>query len=66
MGISDHLPPEKPVCRLRSKQLQLDMEQQIGSELGKEYINNNNSKPIQEERGKLRVTVFTTTNKERI
>ena len=37
MGISDHL-PEKPVCRLRSKQLQLDMEQQIGSELGKEYV----------------------------
>ena len=31
------LPPEKPVCRLRSK-LEPDMEQQTGSKSGKEYI----------------------------
>ena len=31
------LPPEKPVCRSRN-QLELDMEQQIGSKSGKEYI----------------------------
>ena len=30
-------PPEKSVCRSRS-QLELDMEQQPGSKLGKEYI----------------------------
>ena len=29
--------PEKPVCRSRSK-LEVDMEQQTGSKLGKEYI----------------------------
>ena len=32
-----YLPPEKPVCRSRSK-LELDMEQQTGSKLGKEYV----------------------------
>ena len=31
------LPPEKSVCRSRSK-LDLDVEQQTGSKLGKEYI----------------------------
>ena len=30
------LPPEKSICR--SKQLELDMEQQTGSKSGKEYI----------------------------
>ena len=34
-----HLPPEKPVHRSRSKQLEPDMEQQTGFKLGKEYIN---------------------------
>ena len=29
--------PEKPVCRSRSK-LEVDMEQQTGSKLGKEYV----------------------------
>ena len=34
-----YLPPEKSVCRSRSKQhLELDMEQQTGSKLGKEYV----------------------------
>ena len=32
------LPPEKPVCRSRSKKLELNVEQQIGSKLGKEYV----------------------------
>ena len=38
MGIQDpiYLPPEKSVCRLRSKEL--DMEQQTGSKLAKEYV----------------------------
>ena len=31
------LPPEKPVCRSRSK-LEPDIEQQTGSKLGKEYV----------------------------
>ena len=35
MGL--HLPPEKSVCRSRSK-LELDMEQQNGSKWGKEYV----------------------------
>ena len=66
MGIPDHL-----TCLLKNlyaeqKVTEIDMEQWTGSKLGKEYINNSNSKPIQEERGKLRVTGFTTTNKERI
>ena len=38
MGIPDHLtPPEKPGCRSRSK-LELHMEQQTSSKLGKEYV----------------------------
>ena len=32
-----NLPPEKSVCRLRSK-LELELEQQTGSKLGKEYV----------------------------
>ena len=32
------LPPEKSLCRWRSKHLELDMEQQTGSKSGKEYI----------------------------
>ena len=32
------LPPEKSVCRSRKQQLELDMEEQTGSKLGKEYI----------------------------
>ena len=34
---SPELPPEKSVCRSGSK-LELDMEQQTGSKLGKEYV----------------------------
>ena len=33
-----NLPPEKSVCRSGSKKLELHMEQQTGSQLGKEYI----------------------------
>ena len=33
-----YLPPEKPVFKSRSSSLELDMEQQTGSKLGKEYI----------------------------
>ena len=34
-----YLPPEKSLCTSRSKQqLELDMEQQTGSKLGKEYV----------------------------
>ena len=32
------LPPEKYVCRSRSNMLELDMEQQTGSNSGKEYV----------------------------
>ena len=32
------LSPKKSVCRVRKQQLELDMEQQTGSKLGKEYI----------------------------
>ena len=32
------LPPEKSVCRSKKQQLELDMEQQTGSESGKQYI----------------------------
>ena len=38
MGIPDrlpYLPPEKPVCRSRSKELKTDMQQWIGSKLEK-------------------------------
>ena len=46
MGIPDHL-----TCLLKNlyaeqKVTEMDMEQWTGSKLGKEYINNNNSKPI--------------------
>ena len=37
MGIPPDLPSEKSVCRSRSK-LELDIEQQTGSKLGKEYV----------------------------
>ena len=33
-----YLPPEKPVIQVKKKQLALDMEQRIGSKLGKEYL----------------------------
>ena len=33
-----YLPPEKPVCRLRSNRLELDMKQLTGSESGKEFV----------------------------
>ena len=32
-----YLPPDKSVCRSRKQQLELDMEQETGSKLGKEY-----------------------------
>ena len=32
------LPLEKPVCKVRKQELELDMEQQTGSKSGKEYI----------------------------
>ena len=40
MGVPDHLnlSPEKPVCRSRSQQLELDVGKQTGSKFGKEYI----------------------------
>ena len=44
LEIPDHFlrpPPEKSVCRSRSmEKLEPDMEQETGSELGKEYIKN--------------------------
>ena len=33
-----YLPPENSVCRSRKQQLELDMEKQTGSKLGKEYV----------------------------
>ena len=33
-----YLPPEKSVCRSRSNSLELDMDQQTGSKLEKEYV----------------------------
>ena len=33
-----YLPPEKSVCRFKKQELELDMEQQIGSKWGKEYV----------------------------
>ena len=33
-----YLPTEKPVCRSRSQQLELDMGKQTGSKLEKEYV----------------------------
>ena len=43
MGIPDdllkmYMPPEISVCRSKKQQLELDMEQQTDSKLGKEYI----------------------------
>ena len=38
MGIPDHLTSWEICMKLRKQQLELDMEQQIGSKLGKEYI----------------------------
>ena len=40
MGVPDHLnlSPEKPICRARSQQVELHMEQVTGSKLGKEYV----------------------------
>ena len=35
---SPYLPPEKSVCRVKKQQLEMDMEKQTGSKLGKEYI----------------------------
>ena len=35
---SPDLPPEKSVMQVKKHQLELDMEQQTGSESGKEYI----------------------------
>ena len=32
------LSSKKSVCRVRKQQLELDMEQQTGSKLGKEYV----------------------------
>ena len=31
-----YLPPEKPVCKVKKQQLEVDMEQWTGSKLGKE------------------------------
>ena len=33
-----YLPPEKPVCKAKKQQLEVDMEQRTGSRLGKEYV----------------------------
>ena len=39
MGIPDHLPASWEICmQVKKQQLELDMEQQTGSKLGKEYI----------------------------
>ena len=37
MGLTNHVPTKKPVCRSRSK-LELDMEQQMASKLVKEHV----------------------------
>ena len=37
MGIPDHLPPWEICMQVKKQQLEQDMEQQIGSKLGKEY-----------------------------
>ena len=38
-GIADHLPASWETCiQVRKQQLELDMEQQTGSKLGKEYV----------------------------
>ena len=33
-----YLPPEKSICRSKKQQLELDMEKQSGSKLGKEFV----------------------------
>ena len=39
MGIPDNLPTSWEICmQVKKKQLELDMEQQTGSKMGKEYI----------------------------
>ena len=39
MGIPDHLPSSWEICmQLKKKQLELDMDQQTGSKLGKVYM----------------------------
>ena len=39
MGIPDHLTASWEICmQVRKQQLELDMEQQTGSRLGKEYV----------------------------
>ena len=39
MGISDpYMPPEKICMKVKKQQLELDLEQQIGSKSGKEYV----------------------------
>ena len=38
MGIPDHLPAWEICMQVKKQQLELDMEQQTGSKLGKEYI----------------------------
>ena len=39
MGIPDHLPASWEICRqVKKQQLDLDIEQQTGSKLGKEYV----------------------------
>ena len=39
MGISDHLTSSWEICmQVKKQQLELDMEQQTGSKLGKEYV----------------------------
>ena len=35
---SPYLPPEKSACKVKKQQLELDMAQQTGSKLGKEYV----------------------------
>ena len=39
MGIPDHLPASWEICmQFKKQQLEMDMEQQTGSKLGKEYV----------------------------
>ena len=39
MGIPDHLPASREICmQVKKQQLELDMEQQTGSKLEKEYV----------------------------
>ena len=39
MGIPDHLPASWEICmQVKKQRLELDMEQQTGSKLGKEYV----------------------------